>query len=101
MRSIPSKYDKLQPAGWNERTIPRSTPHAFFTIFRTHSPCFTRIQPRIHLSASRELTMVKIVSTGRVVKRDRQKAAGTLTAHAKQLSKINVISVFPPERRVK
>ena len=54
-----------------------------------------------HFKNSSKDTIKKTVSTGRVVKCVNRKAAGTEINQAKQLSKIKVMAVLPPDRMIK
>ena len=55
----------------------------------------------MHFNISDKETSINTVTTGSAVYLARKNAAGTDTAHAKQLSNRKVTAVLPPERIVK
>ena len=74
---------------------------AVLTIFLTHTPLRTRQNPIMHLIISSILMIMKTLSAGKAVNLESTYAAGTDTAHEKQLSNKKVMAVLPPDLMVK
>ena len=71
------------------------------TIFLSQTPFFTSTTPITHLMISSDWQIRYVAKTGKPEYLLRQKATGMLHAHRKHESNKNVITVCPPERRVK